>query len=95
MRQISKEAYEAFKNKKRWRKSNTFVCVDGENTRMFLFGNEIAKTEWGETFICNGGYRASVTTRDRLSAFPIRIKKSNGSLIINEKIELGKEWLRI
>lgn len=94
MRRITKEAFNAFKNRKSFRKSNTRVMIDvNKNTYMYLFGHLIAKTEGDDILINHCGYVTS-TTRDRLSAF-IRLRRCKGIFIVNEKFEWEEGWLNI
>ena len=95
MRQITIEAYNAFKNNQRFKRSNTEVIINDNITVMTLFGNSIVKKIDGETFISNGGW-SSVTTRERLNPFVRRIRKNKDSLIINEKIALqNSKWYNL
>jgi nucleoside-triphosphatase THEP1 len=95
MRQITIEAYNAFKNNQRFKRSNTEVIINDNITVMTLFGNSIVKKIDGETFISNGGW-SSVTTRERLNPFVRRIRKNKDSLIINEKIALqDSKWYNL
>ena len=95
MRQITSDAYDAFKNNKRFKRSNTEVIVNGNEVVIELFGNKIVKKINGEIFISNGGWN-SVTTKERLNPFVRRIRKNKNSLIINEKIVLeNKKWYHL
>lgn len=94
MRQVTADAYYAFNRKERFKSSNTEVVVSGDNVKLLLFNNEIAKEEDGEIYICNGGWN-SVTTRERLSPFVTRIRKVKNDIIINEKIKLSSKWLNL
>lgn len=95
MRQITIEAYNAFKYNQRFKRSNTEVIINNNITVMKLFGNSIVKKIDGETFISNGGW-SSVTTRERLNPFVRRIRKNKDSLIINEKIALqDSKWYNL
>lgn len=96
MRKISSDAYDAFVNGKRFKSSNTEVRVEDGETAMYLFGNKIAKTEDGVTYISGGGHEPSRTTRDRLNAFPqvwLSIKK--GKWIIEQKIFWDGNWANV
>jgi hypothetical protein len=95
MRQITIEAYNAFKKNKRFKRSNTEVIINNNITVMKLFGNSIVKKIDGEIFISNGGW-SSVTTKERLNPFVTRIRKNKDSLIINEKIALqNSKWYNL
>ena len=94
MRQITTEAYNAFKNNVRFKKSNTEVIITDDSTVMELFGNKIAKKVNGEIFISNGGWN-SVTTKERLSPFVNKIRKCKNSIILEEKMELTREWINL
>lgn len=94
MRRITQEAFNAFKGRRSFRKSNTRVKIDtNNNAYMYLFGNLIAKTENGDTLINHCGY-ITPTTRDRLSAF-VRLRMCKGTFIVNEKFEWDKGWLKV
>jgi CO dehydrogenase nickel-insertion accessory protein CooC1 len=95
MRQITTDAYNAFKNNKRFKRSNTEVVVNGNEVVIELFGNKIVKKINDEIFISNGGWN-SVTTKERLYPFVRRIRKNKDSLIINEKVVLeNKKWYHL
>jgi hypothetical protein len=95
MRKITSDALYAFKNNRRFKRSNTQVLVNGNIISIELFGNPIVKKIDGEIFISNGGW-SSVTTKERLNPFVKRIRKNKDSLIINEKIALkDSKWYNI
>ena len=94
MRKIDQQAYNAFINKQNYNSSNTRVEVNNGESYMYLFGNLIAKTEYGETLISSGGYRPSVTTRSRLSMF-VNISICKGKFVINNKYPWNGEWINI
>jgi hypothetical protein len=95
MRKITSDALYAFKNNRRFKRSNTQVLVNGNIISIELFGNPIVKKIDGEIFISNGGWN-SVTTKERLYPFVRRIRKNKDSLIINEKIALkDSKWYNI
>lgn len=95
MRKITRQAEQAFSNGYRFKKSNTEVKVENDGSvYMYLFGRAIAKKENGETFICNGNYRATITTSERLNAL-VPVKKRQGQLIVKEKVVLDNRWLNI
>lgn len=69
MRQITEKAIKAFNNKRPFKRTNTEIRIDEyNNPSMYLFGNCIAKLEDDDFYICNGEYRATVTTRERLKS---------------------------
>jgi hypothetical protein len=96
MRKISSDAYNAFINNKRFKSSNTEVRIEDGETAMYLFGNKIAETQDGQTYISGGDHVPSRTTRDRLNAFPevwLSIKK--GKWVIANKIGWDGKWASI
>jgi len=94
MREITTQAYNAFKEKKHFTLSNTKVRIVDGNPHLYLFDNLIVKEIDGEIFINNGGYNSN-TTRERLNPFTNRIRKKGDNLIINEKLDWDGEWLNI
>jgi len=94
MNKTSRKAYNAFKNKREFTSHNTKVRKKNEEMHMYLFGNEIAKTENGETWISDGNYRPTVTTRNRLDEF-VYIRLCKGYFIINEKFKWDGKWLNV
>jgi hypothetical protein len=96
MRKVSEDARNAFESRKRFSSSNTKVVIENGEARMYLFNNLIAKTENGDTFICDGGHQPSNTTRDRLNAFRhVNLRISKGQFILNEKRKWDGEWINI
>lgn len=91
MRAITFDAYLAFMNDKPFKRSNTEVrVIKGDETYLYLFGNKIARKQYGAKEIwevSNGGWN-SVSTRERLSAFVHTIRRSQGSIILDEKIKM-------
>ncbi len=95
MRKITVSAYSSFINRRRFTKDNTKVRIDERgDAHMYLFGNEIAKTEGSDILISKGGYRCSKSTRERLSAF-IKIRLWKGEFVIGEKFIWKEPWLNI
>lgn len=94
MRQITQDAYKAFVHGKNFSRGNTHVERRNGESYMYLFGNMIAKTENGNVLINHCGYKTS-TTRERLSAFYSKIRKSGNELIVNEKFVWEEGWLNI
>ena len=84
MRKITKEAYQAFINKKPYKKSNTAVQVleDGA-VILSLHGNSIEKQVDETLSITTAGWQ-TVTTKERLNAFPdVFIKQKKGVWYLN------------
>ena len=94
MRKIANEAYEAFINCRPFAKSNVRVKIINGEPVMSLFGNEIVKLEDDDLLVCDGGFRHSNTTRDRLSAF-VGLVRKNGKLYIDEETPLSSNWQQI
>jgi hypothetical protein len=96
MRKITREAYNAFTARKRFTKSNTSVRIDNGEAKMYLFGNLIAKTDGADILICDGGYRASRTTKERLNAFPgVTLRTFRNEFILNEQMKWDGKWFKI
>ena len=87
MRTITKNAVNCFYNKGNGNLSNTSVITEGNTTKMFLFGNLIAKLENDKLFITNAGWK-SKTTKERLNALKgVNILQKKGELLLN-----GEKW---
>ena len=84
MRQITKEAVDAFLNGYYYKKSNMEVTC-GE---MYLHGNKIAWLDLnGQLWISHCGYRTN-TTKERLNGLPgVEIRQRNYQWYLN-----GEEW---
>lgn len=96
MRKISQDAYNAFINNRSFKSLNTLVLVEENKTSMYLFKNEIAKMEYGELFISDGGYGVGNTTRDRLNAFPeVWLSFKKEQWFINKTIKWDGSWINI
>lgn len=93
MRQITRDSYNAFKNRKHFTLGNTKVRIVLGQPHLYLFNNLIAKQTDDGILINNGGWNSN-TTRERLSAF-VKIRKQKASLIINEKLNWDGDWLNI
>jgi hypothetical protein len=67
MRVIEKQMNDAINDCVDWKKDNTEVITEGNISRVFLYGNQIATI--GETFVqlFDGGHQ-TVTTKSRLNA---------------------------
>jgi hypothetical protein len=94
MRKIDIKVARCFKTKKRIQTSNTQVIIHNNESNMYLFGNHIAKTENGETWINHCGWPTH-TTRNRLTALGAKLqfiyKRKNvqlSKLILNNEIML-------
>ena len=94
MRQITADAYYAFCHKKRFRKSNTEVAIINGEAHLYLFGNEIARTDDGRVLISSAGYVTS-TTRERLNAFRVRLRIAKGKFILNECMQWDGKWINV
>ena len=81
MRKITEEAYVAFNNRKKFKKRNTEVIVDGGDVYLELYGHCIAKKD-GDGFIdvTLAGHPTN-TTIERLSPF-ITIRRMRGDVYI-------------
>ena len=96
MKVVTRKALLAWDAKEPMKHSNTEVRIENGNPHLYLFGNEIAKIENGETWISQGGWRASRTTQQRLtSMFKIRLRKLKDSFVVNEQFIWDGEWLNI
>ena len=96
MRKITQSAYQAFINKKLFKKSNTEVQVleDGGIVQLLLFNNIIAKQVGGILNITSAGY-STITTKERLNAFPgVRIHQSKGVWYLNDLFWDGS-WITV
>lgn len=93
MRKISEEAYEAFTNRKRFKKGNTKVVAALDVCSMYLFGHEIVREDFEGLKIRSAGFNTR-TTRDRLSAFT-NVRSIKGQLVINNKFPWNGEWLNL
>lgn len=94
MRQITKDAHDAFIRGKDFSRSNTYVESRNGEVYMYLFNNLIAKTENGNVLINHCGYK-TVTTQERLNAFHVNIRREKGQFIVNEKFIWKGGWLNI
>ena len=94
MRLITRYAYEAFMNNKRFKRGNTQVIIeDNGDVVMLLFGNKIAKKVRGEIFISTAGYSTN-TTLSRLRAFAI-ISYRKGVLMLDNKYVWDGTWVSL
>ena len=96
MRKITKNAYNAFMNNKKFKSGNTEVKIINDDViTMFLHNRAIIKKESNDIFISDGNYGWSRTTSERLSAFPVRLRGVKGEWILNEKSVWDGKWLKI
>lgn len=87
MRTVTQNAVNCFYNKENGNFSNTSVTTEGNTTKMFLFGNLIAKLENDELFITNAGWKSN-TTKERLNALKgVNIFQKKGEWFLN-----GEKW---
>ncbi|MEK6264833.1 MAG: hypothetical protein N2B06_08725 [Clostridium sp.] len=91
MRQITEDAYSAFKLRERFKSSNTEVRISGDGVYLLLHDNEIAKQTKNGLFLSHAGWPTN-TTRERLSPFVNKIRKCEGDIIIEEKVKLTNNW---
>ena len=66
MRKITQEAVKAMFSRKKFKKSNTQIIVDGDYSAMLLHGNKIAEIDNYELLICTKGWKTN-TTKERLN----------------------------
>ena len=84
-RQVTEIITRKFLNDEYYRLSNSEVRVDFETTRLYLFGNLIARKKVGERKfeITMAGY-STATTRERLNGLPnVRINQKNYTQYLN------------
>lgn len=88
MRKITERIKEAFDKNVSMKIDNSEVVFNGESTKMYLFGNLIAKKDINGIQITCCGW-LSKTTKDRLSAFiPIRTEKRKWYYHMNDSWHL-------
>lgn len=89
MKQITKKTIKAFLEDRTYKLSNTFVSRDNtmQTTRLYLFGNLIAKRTPEGIFITNAGWFSN-TTKERLNGIPgVNISQKKGVWYLN-----GNRW---
>ena len=87
MRTVTQNAVNCFYNKENRNFNNTSVITEGNITKMFLFGNLIAKLENDKLFITNAGWKSN-TTKERLNALKgVNIFQKKGEWFLN-----GEKW---
>jgi hypothetical protein len=91
MRSITSDAYEAFMNNRKFKRTNTQVVVyDNGDVVMLLYGREIVKKINDDIFISTAGYNTN-TTFDRLRAFAI-VTYRKGVLMLDNKYVWDGKW---
>ena len=96
-RQITEIISRKFMNDESYRLSNSEVHRDFETTRLYLFGNLIARKKIGERKfeITMAGY-GTATTRERLNGLPnVRISQKNYIQYLNGKEIDTDAWYTI
>lgn len=93
MRKITEEAYEAFINRKRFKKGNTKVVAALDVCSLYLFGHEIVREDFEGLKIRTAGFNTR-TTRERLSAF-INVRSVKGQLVVKNKFPWNGQWLNL
>jgi hypothetical protein len=84
-RQITEQAVRAFDNNREFHLSNTTVTVDDGVTKMYLFGNLIAKKENNKLYVTLAVYNTP-TTRERLNGLSgVSICQRNFTPYLNGK----------
>ena len=87
MRTVTKNAVNCFYNKVNGNFSNTSVISEGNTTKIFLFGNLIAKLENDKLFITSAGWKSN-TTKERLNGLKgVNIFQKKGEWLLN-----GEKW---
>lgn len=95
MRQITAEACRAFEQNRIFRLSNTEVHVDTTGTRMYLWGNLIARKVGNRVQVTLAGYNTQ-TTRDRLNGLTgVTCTTHKGQAFINGKPVANDEWVQV
>lgn len=87
MRKVTQKAVQSFRNNVNFKQGNTKVERLGNETRLYLHNNLIAKRNPKGLFITNAGWQSN-TTKERLNALPnVSIQQKNWQWYLN-----GKEW---
>ncbi len=91
MRKITKQVYTAFNENRNYKNSNTQVKIESDGPAIYLHGNCIVKkhNRYG-ICISLGGYRYTLTTRERLSPF-VSLGSKNFIPYLYDEVE-PKEW---
>lgn len=94
MRQVTRESIAAFLSGIKYKSHNTEVTAINGTTKLYLFGNLIAKKTKDSIEISNAGYFTN-TTKDRLNGLPnVRINQEKGRWYLNGDLWNGK-WTKI
>ena len=85
MRKIESQMNDAISNQTDWKNANTQVITEGDVSRVFLHGNQIATI--GENFIqlFDGGWQSN-TTKSRLNAI-LKVHGIQGEHIFQKNFE--------
>ncbi len=95
MRQITREAVAAFNRNENFKLSNTEVKADCTGTRLYLFGNLIARKTGNRLQVTLCGYNTT-TTRERLNGLPgVKCLSRKGQAFINGKPVSNNEWVQV
>jgi len=89
MRKITQEAVEAMYSRKKFKKSNTEILVNGDYSAMLLHGNKIAEIDNYELFICSKGWHTN-TTKERLNGVLAQVFRYYG--YIPKIVQKDFEW---
>lgn len=85
MRLITQKSVQAFRNNVNFSQSNTKVEIVGNETRLYLFDNLIAKRNENGLFVTNAGWKTT-TTKERLNGLPnVSIHQKNREWYLNDK----------
>lgn len=96
-RQVTETTVRKFLNDESFRMSNTEVRTDFVSTRLYLFGNCIAKKdkESGRIEVSLAGWN-TVTTRERLNGIPgVSVTQKNYIPYLNGKEINSNEWYEV
>ena len=96
-RQVTETTIRKFMNDENFRLSNTEIITDSESTKLYLFGNLIARKDkaTGKIEVTMAGY-GTATTRERLNGLPnVRINQINGAQYLNGKVIDTYKWYAI
>lgn len=87
MRKVTQKAVQCFRNNVNFKQGNTKVERLGNETRLYLHNNLIAKRNPKGLYITNAGWQSN-TTKERLNALPnVSIHQKNWEWYLN-----GKKW---
>lgn len=92
MRKVTHQAYNAWVNRKPFKKGNTRVEIYPNKKLLYLHDNCIAKEENSKLYINHCDWETP-TTRERLNMFPgVHIRINKGSFILNEEKVMESGW---